>query len=536
MRKFFTRLGRFTTKLVSLLVICGFISLACLPIVHAAEGDDSTGAGADDILDSSAGCRAKPSEGEITTVSDEGTEEPSESTDTSADTGAGTETDPSDAPVEYTVTLKYSGVDLTEPNDVLLCKVGKYRFVAKEITGYTAQAESVVAEIDQDKEVVFSYNKNVTATMGALTITYHYADNSKTDTTDTREYEVGKDYEITIPDVEGYTTAIVVDGNSISGSVVKGTMVEGGVADTVTYTKNAIVQPTPTKYTITIQYQDTTENHTKIADDTTQECEANKECTITPKDIDGYITPAGMTKVFTKDEIVTFAYEKLAAKATLTIHYQYADKTKAADDYTGQIEVGKDYKVDSPAIANYTPDQLSVEGTMGKDGATHTVTYTQNSPDKPTEYTITIYYKDADDKELSPSITAVRTAGEHTFEAKEIAGYTKPASQTVNVTADTEITFKYEKIPDADPEKPGDKPGTDDPKDPTDPGQKPSDQNPSDQKPADQQPGNQGSISLPTAGPSDVMIRDFLVLDAEISAGGIGLWAISGVIRKIRRH
>lgn len=527
MRKFFTRLGRFTTKLVSLLVICGFISLACLPIVHAAEGDEDTGAGTDNIPDSSEGCRAKPSEGDAATTSDENTEEPGGSTDTGADTGAGTETNPSDTPVEYTVTLKYSGDELAESYDALLCKAGKYRFAAKEITGYTAQAESIVAEIDQDKEVEFIYNKNVTATMGTLTITYHYADNSKTDTTDAREYEVGKEYVFTVPVVEGYTADKLT---------LEGTMVEGGVAVTVTYTKNTIDEPTPTKYTITIQYQDTTENHTKIADDTTQECEANKECTITPKDIDGYITPTGMTKVFTKDEIVTFAYEKLAAKATLTIHYEYADHAKAADDYIGQVEVGKTYKVDSPAIANYTPDQLSVEGTMGKDGATHTVTYTQNSPDKPTEYTITIYYKDADGKELAPSTTAVRTAGEHTFEAKEITGYTKPANQTVNVTADTEITFKYKKITDADPEKPGDKPGTDDPKDPTDPGQKPSDQNPSGQKPADQQPDNQGSISLPTAGPSDAMIRDFLVLDAEVSAGGIGLWAISGVIRKIRRR
>lgn len=316
MRKFFTRLGCFTTKLVSLLVICGFISLACLPIVHAAEGEGNTDAGADDILDSSAGCRAKPPEGDVATTSDENTEEPGGSTDTGADAGTGTGTDPSDTPVEYTVTLKYSGVDLTEPDDALLCKAGKYRFSAKHIEGYTAQVESVVAEINQDKEVEFIYSKNATVTMGTLTITYHYADDSKEDTTDTREYEVGKEYVFTVPVVEGYTA---------DKTKLEGTMVEGGVADTVTYTKNAIVQPTPTKYTITIQYQDTTENHTKIADDTTQECEANKECTITPKDIEGYITPAGMTKVFTKDETITFAYEKLAAKATLTIHYQYAD-------------------------------------------------------------------------------------------------------------------------------------------------------------------------------------------------------------------
>ncbi len=181
---------------------------------------------------------------------------------------------------------------------------------------------------------------------------------------------------------------------------------------------------------------------------------------------------------------------------------------------------------------------------MAEAGVVVTVTYNQNSPEQPTEYTITIYYKDADGKEIAPSITEVRTAGEHTFEPKDISGYIKPVSQTISVPAVSSVTFTYEKATVPNPEQPGDEPGADepgaddpqaptdptDPKDPTNPDQPPG------EKPGTQQPRDQGSIKLPTAGASNAMIREFLVIDAGVSTGGIGLWAISGAIRKARRH
>lgn len=58
MKKFFIGLGRFTTKLVSLLVICGFVSLACLPIVYAEKDDTDLG----DAVPSSEGCHPKAEE------------------------------------------------------------------------------------------------------------------------------------------------------------------------------------------------------------------------------------------------------------------------------------------------------------------------------------------------------------------------------------------------------------------------------------------------------------------------------------------
>lgn len=514
MRNFFTRLGRFTTKLVSLLVICGFISLACLPIVHAAEGDDSTGAGADDILDSSAGCRAKPSEGEITTVSDEGTEEPSESTDTSADTGAGTETDPSDTPVEYTVTLKYSGTDLTEPNDVLLCKAGKYRFTAKEIEGYTAQEESIVAEIDQDKtnEVTFSYDKNTApVTMGTLTIKYHYVDDPTRDTIDdTKKYEVGKDYEITISDVEGYTTTITVDsdpigGPIVTGTVVTGTMVKGGVEVTVTYTKNTTEEPK--EYTITIQYQDTSNKEIENAPSSTTVTRTAGEHTFYPIDIPGYEKPESQTITVSENTTITFTYRKIY---TITIQYHDKEGNELHSDKTENYVENSHVTIKPEVIEGYTtPDNKTID-------------------DVPEDNKITFIYEksvNVDDNNQGDNGDTGGTGDDNQGGGSGDTGSDNPGNNDNNNTTPGDTTD-----PSDDPKDP------DSPKDPTDPGQKPSDQNPSDQKPADQQPGNQGSISLPTAGPSDAMIRDFLILDAEVSAGGIGLWAISGVIRKIRRH
>ena len=529
MRKFFTSFGRFATKLVSLLVICGFISLACLPMVHAAQGADSTEAiNSVDFGDCQPTVVAYAEDGNTT---DEGTEK---DPDVGSESTPGDDTDNTgdDKPATYTITIQYCNAD---GKKIASDKVigdhpanQPYHLVPVDIPGYEAiDGEQITAEINKDTLFTIRYEKIITK--ATLTIHYEYANKTEAAADYTEEIEIGKPYEVESPIIDGYTP---------NEAVVSGAMVEGGVEVTVTYTQDTPPDQPIIEYTITIKYQDTAGE--TIAEDTTEKCEAGKPCTIVPKDIDGYITPGSHTEEFTEDTTITFAYEKTAVKATLTIHYEYDDKTKAADDWIEDIEVGKAYEIESPRIANYTPDRPSVKGTMTEDGVDTTVTYTKNSPDKPVEYTITIYYEDAAGKELAPATTAVRTAGEHTFEAKEVAGYIKPASQTINVSSDTSITFTYEKDPVSNPEEPGDEPGPDDSEKPTAPDDSKyptdSDQKPDDQKPNDQKPGNQAPSSLPTAGVSDELIRDFLILDAEVSAGGVSLWAISGVIRKIRRR
>lgn len=289
-----------------------------------------------------------------------------------------------------------------------------------------------------------------------------------------------------------------------------------GAEETVTY----FVIP-PTEYTITIQYHD--EDGASIADDETKQLFTG-EHTIVPKSIDGYMTPESQTVEVSADMTVTFTYKKFT---------------------TNPVE-----PVDP----------------------------------EPTKYTITIHYLDAEGKSIAGVEDGSQecAVGECEIIPIDITGYITPAKKTIMVSADSEkeVTFNYEKKPttsdddnkgddepgdddnngDDDPtapDNPGDddnkdddKPGTDKPGDgddnsnddnkgdddsnPKPPVTDPSDQNPSDQKPTDQDQNQ--TIVLPVTGPSDELIRNFLVLDAEVSAGGLGLWAISGVIRKILRR
>lgn len=62
----------------------------------------------------------------------------------------------------------------------------------------------------------------------------------------------------------------------------------------------------------------------------------------------------------------------------LTVQYQYEDGTKASEDHIENVVYNMPYRVTSPVIPNYTADNTVVEGTMGKEDQTITVTYRSN--------------------------------------------------------------------------------------------------------------------------------------------------------------
>ena len=62
---------------------------------------------------------------------------------------------------------------------------------------------------------------------------------------------------------------------------------------------------------------------------------------------------------------------------TLTILYQYADGTTAAETYTATLNTGDAYSVVSPVIEGYRTDLTIVEGTMPARNVTVTVIYVQ---------------------------------------------------------------------------------------------------------------------------------------------------------------
>ena len=89
-----------------------------------------------------------------------------------------------------------------------------------------------------------------------------------------------------------------------------------------------------------------------------------------------------------ENEVYTQLYElrkdltgTLALKAAherlykLTIHYQYENGEKAANDYAGEYSKNTVYKVESPSISQYKADQTVVEGEIGTEDVEVTVTY-----------------------------------------------------------------------------------------------------------------------------------------------------------------
>ena len=86
----------------------------------------------------------------------------------------------------------------------------------------------------------------------------------------------------------------------------------------------------------------------------------------------------------TQDIEVTVTYTQNTPPApvthTLTVHYVYADGSKAADDHTETLAEGASYSVTSPEISGYTPDQATVAGSMGTQDIEVTVTYKAGTP------------------------------------------------------------------------------------------------------------------------------------------------------------
>ena len=103
----------------------------------------------------------------------------------------------------------------------------------------------------------------------------------------------------------------------------------------------------------------------------------------------------------------------------LTIHYVYADNTTAAPDHTESFAFGAEYSVESPVIAGYTADQLTVAGTMPAQDVDVTVTYNVNN------YNLTIHYVYADNTEALPDYTAqVAYGAEYSVESPVVECYT----------------------------------------------------------------------------------------------------------------
>jgi hypothetical protein len=272
-----------------------------------------------------------------------------------------------------------------------------YSVESPVIDGYTADQPVVEGTMPAgDHEVTVIYNAN----SYTLTIHYVFADDTEASADYTAQVAYGTPYSVESPVIAGYTA---------DQTTVAGTMPAEDVTVTVRYTANT--------YTLTIHYVYADE--TEASADYTAQVVFGTPYSVESPVIAGYTAdqPVVAGTMPAGDHEVTVTYN--ANSYTLTIHYVYADDTEASADYTAQVAYGTPYSVESPVIAGYTADQLTVAGTMPAEDVTVTVRYTVNS------YTLTIHYVYADNTTAAPDHTETvvyNTA--YSVESPVIAGYT----------------------------------------------------------------------------------------------------------------
>lgn len=166
--------------------------------------------------------------------------------------------------------------------------------------------------------------------------------------------------------------------------------------------------------------------------------------------------------VYTADNPYVIKVYYVKNQFQLTIHYQYADGTKAADTHTEDVEVGSTYSVGSPTITGYTPDIATVSGTMPAENVEVTVTYKANDN---TAYKVEHYQQNLNDGGYTLKDTenlTGTTGATATATAKTYDGFTFDENNANNVLSGTiagngslvlklyytrnsyKVTYKYE--------------------------------------------------------------------------------------------
>lgn len=131
-------------------------------------------------------------------------------------------------------------------------------------------------------------------------------------------------------------------------------------------------------------------------------------------------------KPFWYNEPVSFEIDYSRATPlthTLSIDYQYADGTEAAESYAALLEEGSAYDVPSPQVPGYTPDLSAVTGEMGSGDIAVTVTYTKD-PVPVDSRTLTIYYLLSDGSQAADPYSAVVAVGtDYSVPSPVVSGY-----------------------------------------------------------------------------------------------------------------
>jgi len=203
---------------------------------------------------------------------------------------------------------------------------------------------------------------------GSITVYYTDIDGNELHEKDFLFGKIGNEYEITIPQIENYTTDI----DTISG------IFEGDIEKTIIYNK------INEKYTLTIHYLD--ESNNNLFDDDIYEYNYNDEYNINIKQIDGYNTLTDTLEgtILNNEEINVIYY-----KNTYSLTINYVDKcNNILKTYTYEYKYLDNYNINIESIEGYKTDTTNVSGTI-KENTTIYVVFIA-------EYvTLTIHYIDS---------------------------------------------------------------------------------------------------------------------------------------------
>ena len=128
------------------------------------------------------------------------------------------------------------------------------------------------------------------------------------------------------------------------------------------------------RYRLTVNYWIGT---TKAADSFTNMYNSGDAYDVASPVLNGYtVDKARVTGTITKDTTLDVYYT--VNTYYLTINYIFLNGATAAPTFSTRAAYGTDYRVESPAVNGYTPDEPVVEGRMPARDVTVTVIYTAN--------------------------------------------------------------------------------------------------------------------------------------------------------------
>lgn len=272
----------------------------------------------------------------------------------------------------------------------------------------------------EDVTVTVTY----TADIHRVTVSYVYTDGSEAHAPNTKDAAYGSRYHIVSPSIEGYEA---------SRDAVTGTMGPEDVYETVIYTLVEVPA-----YTVTVNAVHASEPSRVVGSFTEKHAEGDA-CTVIPSALEGYTVSSissddveiadGSYTMPARDITITVAY--VPVKHTVTVHYVFADGSKAHEDETREVAFDEQYSIASPEIAGYEASKRTVSGTMGADDIEETITYSA------TRLVLTISYQLSDGSVLKENRYTYAYMSPYSVETIGIDGYTMDRDRVEGTMDDT---------------------------------------------------------------------------------------------------